>query len=62
MGVPEVVDGVARRDLKFEGETRDTQFRQIQAAMCIIPCVMYVVCSLIDYVIVGGRPYPLQVG
>jgi hypothetical protein len=31
-----------RRDRKIEGETRGTQFRQVWAAMCVIPYVLYV--------------------
>ena len=52
--VPEVFDygGGARRDQELEGETRNTQFRQVRAAMCIIPYVMYVVYPLIDYLMV----------
>ena len=57
-GVPEVDDGGARRDQELEGETRNTQFRQVQAAMCVIPYVMYVVCSLFDCMIVWRGSLP----
>ena len=57
-GVPEVDDGGARRDQELEGETRNTQFRQVRAAMCVIPYVMYVMCSLFDCMIVWRGPCP----
>ena len=41
-GLPEVDDcGGARRDQELEGETRGTQFRQVRAARCVIPYVLY---------------------
>ena len=56
--VPEVDDGGDRRDLELEGETRNTQFRHVQAAMCLIPYVLYVACSLIDCMIVWRGSLP----
>jgi hypothetical protein len=57
--VPEIDDGGARRDQELEGETRDTQFRKVQAAVCVIPYILYVVCSLIDCMIISP-PYIVQ--
>jgi hypothetical protein len=39
-GVPDVDDDEARRDHELEGETRNTRFRQVPTAMCVIPYVM----------------------
>ena len=57
-GVPEVDDGGARRDQELEGVTQNTQLEQVWAAMCIIPYVLYVVCSLIDCMIVWRGSLP----
>jgi len=57
-GVPEVDDGGARRDQELEGETRNTQFGHVRAAMCVIPYVLYVACSLIDCMIVWRGSLP----
>ena len=57
-GVPEVDDGGAHLEPELEGETRDTQFRQVRAAMCVIPYVLYVTCSLIYCMIIGEGPCP----
>jgi hypothetical protein len=40
-----------RRDRELKGETRGTQFRQVQAARCVIPYVLYVVYLCIDRVL-----------
>jgi hypothetical protein len=37
------------RDRELEGETRGTQFRQIRAAKCVIPYVLYVAQLWIDW-------------
>ena len=48
-GLPEVEDcGGARRDQELDGETQGTQFRQVRAAMCVIPYVLYALYHLID--------------
>jgi hypothetical protein len=57
-GVPEVDDGGARRDQELEGVTRNTQLEQVWAAMCVIPYVLYVACSLIDCMIVWRGSLP----
>ena len=42
-GLPEVDDcGGACRDQELDGETRDTQFRLVRGAMCVIPYVLYI--------------------
>jgi hypothetical protein len=49
-GVPEVDECSLAEIGNSKEETRGTQFRQVRAARCVIPYVLYVVWLWIDWV------------
>jgi hypothetical protein len=49
-GVPEVDERGLAEIGNSKEETRGTQFRQVWAAMCVIPYVLYVAYLWIDWV------------